>query len=565
MVSPNLIKRLEDDGGAEVNSDAKKLFQVIFNAKNKHLEDDDETPKIHVSSLISRLSFFYEKVRNAVDYDEEHLLRKNAIKRILKRQVVIEGVLKEAKIEEISSHLLVELIRGSYLPNDKVPEAKLAEISGIIGKYINLKNQCVLKINSELNLKTDWNKARDLFKEKNNLIKRLLALAACEIEENLGTDKVKQVVVSNMFNILSKIIKLPPDQPYEKDLEIQIYLAISRTFSKFDADMLSLVLFKYYVDSKLLESSKSKKLVDNIQSIFATIDYQLNHPLARQLDKVVKEYGLYFNVLAETVEPDPAKIFSEIKKNSKSFINLVKKTCNNKYKKAKGRLWRAAVRSIIYIFLTKSIFVFLIEIPAIRWFGEQINYTALGINVSFPALLLFFIVFLTQTPGDKNTAKIIEGVKEIAFVGEERRQPLILRRPGRRGSVINAIFNLIYISAFSVSLIFIIWALTRIGFNWVSITIFLFFLAFVSFFSIITTKGVKDLIIIERRDNLLNFLIDLFYMPIISAGRWLSGNFSKINIFIFIFDFIIEAPFKVLVEIAEDWTRYIKERKERMT
>lgn len=565
MVSPNLIKRLEDDGGAEVNSDAKKLFQVIFNAKNKQSEEDDETPKIHVSSLISRLSFFYEKVRNAVDYDEEHLLRKNAIKRILKRQVVIEGVLKAAKIEEISSHLLVELIRGSYLPNDKVPEAKLGEISSIIGKYINLKNQCVLKINSELSLKTDWNKARNLFKEKNNLIKRLLALAACEIEENLGTDKVKQVMVSNMFNILSKSIKLPPDQPYEKDLEIQIYLAISRTFSKFDTDMLSLVLFKYYVDSKLLESPKSKKIVDNIQSIFATIDYQLNHPLARQLDKVVKEYGLYFNVLAETVEPDPAKIFSEIKKNSKSFINLVKKTCNNKYKKAKGRLWRAAVRSIIYIFLTKSIFVFLIEIPAIRWFGEKINYTALGINVSFPALLLFFIVFLTQTPGDKNTAKIIEGVKEISFVGEERRQPLILRRPGRRGSFINAIFNLIYISAFSVSLVFIIWALTRIGFNWVSITIFLFFLAFVSFFSIITTKGVKDLIIIERKDNLLNFLVDLFYMPIISAGRWLSGNFSKINIFIFIFDFIIEAPFKVLVEIAEDWTRYIKERKERMT
>lgn len=565
MVSPNLIKRLEDDGGAEVNSDAKKLFQVIFNAKNKQSEEDDETPKIHVSSLISRLSFFYEKVRNAVDYDEEHLLRKNAIKRILKRQVIIEGVLKAAKIEEISSHLLVELIRGSYLPNDKVPEAKLAEISAIIGKYINLKNQCVLKINSELSLKTDWNKARNLFKEKNNLIKRLLALAACEIEENLGTDKVKQVMVSNMFNILSKSIKLPPDQPYEKDLEIQIYLAISRTFSKFDADMLSLVLFKYYVDSKLLESSKSKKIVDNIQSIFATIDYQLNHPLARQLDKVVKEYGLYFNVLAETVEPDPAKIFSEIKKNSKSFINLVKKTCNNKYKKAKGRLWRAAVRSIIYIFLTKSIFVFLIEIPAIRWFGEQINYSALFINVSFPAILLFFIVFLTQTPGDKNTAKIIEGVKEISFVGEERRQPLILRRPGRRGFFINAIFNIIYTAAFLASLFFIIWVLTKVGFNWVSITIFLFFLAFVSFFSIITTKGVKDLIIIDRKDNLLNFLVDLFYMPIISAGRWLSGNVSKINIFIFIFDFIIEAPFKVLVEIAEDWTRYIKERKERMT
>jgi hypothetical protein len=37
---------------------------------------------------------------------------------------------------------------------------------------------------------------------------------------------------------------------------------------------------------------------------------------------------------------------------------------------------------------------------------------------------------------------------------------------------------------------------------------------------------------------------------------------SKVNIFIFIFDFIIEAPFKVLIEIAEDWIKYVKERKD---
>ena len=53
-------------------------------------------------------------------------------------------------------------------------------------------------------------------------------------------------------------------------------------------------------------------------------------------------------------------------------------------------------------------------------------------------------------------------------------------------------------------------------------------------------------------------------MPIILVGRWLSDNFSKINVFIFIFDFIIEAPFKVLVEIGEDWTKYVRERRDNM-
>jgi hypothetical protein len=87
-------------------------------------------------------------------------------------------------------------------------------------------------------------------------------------------------------------------------------------------------------------------------------------------------------------------------------------------------------------------------------------------------------------------------------------------------------------------------------------------LAFVSFFSVITTKEVKELIVVERKENLFTFLLDIFYMPIILVGRWLSERFSRINIFIFLFDFIIESPFKVLVEIAEDWTKYVREQRD---
>jgi len=57
-------------------------------------------------------------------------------------------------------------------------------------------------------------------------------------------------------------------------------------------------------------------------------------------------------------------------------------------------------------------------------------------------------------------------------------------------------------------------------------------------------------------------LVDFLYTPVIAAGQWLSEKFSQINIFIFILDFIIEAPFKIFVEITEDWTRYVKERRE---
>ena len=87
-------------------------------------------------------------------------------------------------------------------------------------------------------------------------------------------------------------------------------------------------------------------------------------------------------------------------------------------------------------------------------------------------------------------------------------------------------------------------------------------MAFVSFFSIRIRQNVRQLVVVEDKENLLNFILDFFFVPIAAVGKWLSAKFSKINVFMFLMDFVIEAPFKVLVEIAEQWTRYVRERKE---
>ena len=574
MVSPNLMKKQEEAIPAEINESAKKLFQVIFSEQNKKEEIDDDIPKIKVSSLISKVAFFYEKIRNAVQYDEEHLLRKNAISRILRRQVIIEGVLKEVDSEGLSTHLLTELIRAGYLPNNKIPEVKIKEISLLLEKYIYLKDSISEKINFSLTLKTDIKKAKDLIEEKNDLSNWILTMAACEIEENLAPNKIKQTVVNSLFDILSKNIALPDNLPYQDDLSIQIYLSIGRTYLKLDEEALSFVLFKYYYgdwlklgnEEKLnpAEEEKIKKMAEQISVLRNSIKNQLNHPLIRQVDEITRVYSLYFSVLTEAIESDPVKVYSELQKSEKLFIANLRKVCTQRYKKAKSRLWRAAIRSIIYIFLTKSIFVIAIELPAVKWFGEAVNTISLAINIDFPAILLFFIVLMTKTPRGNNTVKIINGIKEISFIGQEKKQALVLRKPIKRKSFSSIVFGLIYFSSFIASIYFVIWLLNLINFNWVSIIIFLFFLAFVSFFSIVVTKGVKELIIVERKENILTFLVDLFYMPIIIAGKWLSRGFSKLNVFIFIFDFILEAPFKILVEIADDWTKYVRERRENM-
>lgn len=534
-----------------LNENVKKLFQVIYREKNKAEEsEDDETPKIKVSDLISRLAFYYEKIRNSVDYKEEYLLRKNAILRILKRQVIIEGSLKNhLKPEDISKNLLVELIRAGYLPNNKLPETKISELALVMDKYLKLRYYSLSKINDD--------------KQRNETNKWILAMAAAEIEERLNVNPVLVTAIGIMYEILSANVLLPNDSVYQKDREIQIYLSLHRLFLKFDRDMLEFLLLKYFnADWSNAGEEEVKRLANHIEAVKEAIDSQMNHPLAAQINKIVNRYSVYFTILDDVITDDPVGVYEGFKDDPKAFPRLIKKFAQKRYHEARVKLRRAAVRSIIYIFLTKMVLAIILEVPFTLWMGEILNYNSLAINIAFPPLLLFLIVLFTRTPSEANSQKIVQGVEEIIFKEKERKEPIILRQPSKRGKGISGAFAVIYAITFFITFGLVIYFLDKIHFTYVSIIIFLFFLTLVSFFSLRIRKVAREMYIVETRQNIFSFVMDFFYVPIIEVGKWLNEKFSRLNFFVFILDFIIEAPFKVFVEIAEEWTKYVKERKE---
>ncbi|MDD4901086.1 MAG: hypothetical protein PHS62_03170 [Patescibacteria group bacterium] len=545
-INPTLSKR--EDAILTPNDNAKKLFQVIYREQNKP-EIEEDIPKIKVSELISQLAFYYEKIRNSVDYKEDYLLRRSAILRILKRQVIIEGPIKILKTEDMAKNMLVELIRAGYLPNNKLPESKIDELAFIIDKYLKLRQESLPRIKDD--------------KQGHEMNKWILAMASAEIEEKLGVNPVLQVTVSNMYELLSKHIVLPNDSFYQADKEIQIYLSIHRIFMKFDDDMLEFLLLKYFnVDWVKASDREIGDLAERIEEIRSAIKEQMDHPLAAQINKIVNHYSVYFTVLDDVVSDNPVRVYEEIKEDPKAFPRLVKKFTQKRYAESKGKLRRAAVRSIIYIFLTKMVLAILLEVPVTIWLGEVLNYNALAINISFPPLLLFLIVLFTRTPSDTNTEKIIQGVEEVVFKERKKKEPIILKQPTKRKQGIRWAFALIYAITFLITFGLVIYFLDKIHFTFVSIVIFLFFLTLVSFFSLRIRKVAREMYIVERGESILAFIADFFYVPIIEVGKWLNEKFSRLNFFVFILDFIIEAPFKIFVDIAEDWTKYVKERKE---
>lgn len=529
-----------------VSESAKKFFQVIYKEQNK-VEVDDDEPKIKVSEIISKVAFYYEKIRNTVDDKEEHLLYKNAINRIIKRQLNIE-LTKDGK--EISKHLLFELIRAGYLPNNKVPEVKIDEIGLIIDKYLKLK-----KVSLEM--------VPDSQEGKNDLSSWIISLAACEIEELLNRNAVTKLVINSMHEVLSRNIKFPEDSPHLRDKDIQIYIGIFRSYLKADDDMISYILFKYFIaDWQEASDDTISKTAKNIIKLVDAINFQINHPASGRLNRIINHYTVYYSIMIEVIAEDPVATYEDFKKDPRAFQRNIKAACNKRYRSTKAKLWRAAVRSIIYLFVTKMILVLILEIPVAHLLGETPANYALAINVSFPPLLLFLIVLFTQLPSDANTVKINEGIDELVFVEKERKEPFKLRPPVKRSGARNVFFNIIYTITFFLTFGFVVWVLMQINFTIISMIIFLFFLALISFFSIRIRKRVRELMVIEQRENIFIFITDFFYVPIIAVGKWLSEKFSKLNVLVFILDFIFEAPFKVFVEIAEEWSRYVRERKE---
>src|SRR3989344_8974958 len=131
----------------------------------KSLKPTEGLPTIHVDEVASKVAVFYEQIRTIIDGKEEHLMRRAAIIRKLKRRF-LDLELKEFSTENIAEPLVLELIRGGYFPNDRIETSKIDSVQKIIEKYV-----FIIKNNKSFSPK---------------YYSQLLEIASCEIEETLA-------------------------------------------------------------------------------------------------------------------------------------------------------------------------------------------------------------------------------------------------------------------------------------------------------------------------------------------------------------------------------------------
>jgi gamma-glutamylcyclotransferase (GGCT)/AIG2-like uncharacterized protein YtfP len=532
---------------AELSQSTQKLIQR-YQAWYSFLQPREDIPTIHVDEVASAVAGFYEKIREVVDWREEHLMRRAAIERILKRRLLL---LKNGK--EIALPLILELIRGGHFPNDRIPESKIEEIQKLINKYIFILEN---------------SPSRPKEKQKVHLYDWILGIAACEIEETLSPSIREKALIEYMTELMAERIRIREGILVfggltEEEKNTQIYIAVQKALLKLDLPIISYNLLKrrYPQWPELTKDhSQLQEIAQNIYSIWESLEKEASHPLADKFYQVCEKYDTPYLILGDIISEDPIGIQEKIEEPAE-LENRIVTAYQKRLKILKSRVKRAAIYATLSIFVSKMLLAFAVEVPFDKYITGQFSYSTIGLNILIPPLLMFFLVLTIRPPKKENLQQVIMEVMKIAYQ-RERREIYTITPAKKRGWLMNAIITIFYLFTFIISFGLIIWGLQKLNFGILSIIIFLIFISLISFAGVKIRERSRELEVMEKKESFLMFFIDFFSLPVIRVGKWLSAQWARYNVIIILINFLIDLPFQSFVEFLEQWRAFLKEKKE---
>lgn len=492
---------------------------------------------IHVSRFVSEIATWYEKFRNAMDYRDEEVVRRAAIERILKRRLLFGG--EGAKIAPI---LIRELLWARYFPESSISEGEVEKTAKIIDLYLELRKQI---LGLHLKIKVD------------SLIYQLLS---SKLEVMLNKNKDIDFISNFIFHILREHITITDDSSETRD--VQVFLAVRRSFAKDDIAFLRFRLFEQYFGE--LTESNLGTIAGNFKKGYKEMESQIHYKLKERVTSYVKKQLPPFLIFSEILRKERSGTRALVADENR-FKDVVFETSQARYKTIIGKVRRAIVRSIIFILLTKFIFAFSVELTYDNLFLGKVMWKSIAMNILIPPILMVIASLFIKTPDKKNTERIYEKIMSILFVDKPQlERPLALSlKPISKSPILEFIFRILWWGAFILSFGLVIYILEMLEFSIASEAIFVFFFAIVSVFTYRISQTAQSYTV-PAKQSLLSPLIDFFFMPIIRVGRRLAEGLAQINIFIYIFDYLIETPFKEIFGFLEQWFFFLQTKREEM-
>lgn len=509
---------------------------TLFQKENIQIQESSSS----VNPLVSELATWYEKFRNSIEYRDEEVILRASIERILKRRLALGG-----NGRTTAKSLLKELVWARYFPDTMFTQDRIEELEKIIDFYLEVKA-----------------KSQKKFRLKEGEMRKLMFhLMSSEIEETLHPNKIERAMANYIYYVVKKNIMAPEELEEERD--IQTFIAIRRAYAKDDIAFLSYQLYMQYFGGKRLSQNNSEEVIEKLKDAKETIEKQLAHYSRHKMLGYIKRQIPPFLIMEDIFHN--AEDVKSLVQNKEELDATILASCQKKYKAISEKVRRAIIRSVIFIALSKVVLAFGIEGTYEYFVYGQIQWVAIAINIIAPIILMIIVGFFLRPPGVKNTYIIKDRIEKLLFDQDPKVGKPIDFPQEQKGkkTILETVFVFLWLAAFFLSFGGVYAILSYLHFSIISQGIFIFFLAIVSFLAYRISITANEYVV-ERRQGLLSPIIDFFFMPIARVGRYLTESISQVNVFLFILDFAIEAPFKALVGFFDQWFFFLSSKREEL-
>ncbi len=509
----------------------EKVAQLLPYFSVSDAPETAATPEdaLDVFSATQRVDSAYERFRNLLDPGDEDILRRKAITRFLGRHL-----LEMKDQDKLAAQLLKGLVRGRYIPT--MTHKKYADPLG----RILLKGKRLAELIAE--------------KDRSELYKIL----AVEIDRTIYRREAEDAMAYFFYEDIRGRIEWLDQNLSPEERETQLFLACHRALSGTDMSELGWHLYRTAESEweDIPTENAYKEIAGRFGETMALIEKTIKNPATLVLMKRLQRLSVPYRILRDIMKrKDAADIVGDSAKLKEAIKDALDARMHKIDRQMLSRVWHSAA----FLFLSKGVLALLTEVPYEMLLGG-VKYVPLLVNLFFPPVLLFIMAFSIKRPGKENLAQITDVVVGIC-TGKREEKPLPLHTV-KKGVFSNPFYGLFYIAVFALILVLIVRGLIYFDFSAVGGFYFIIFLGLVSFFGVRIRSVMNDVRFIVQKQRGLGTLLDFVALPIIDMGKQTALRASQINIFLFILDAIIEAPFKVLIGIVEEWLSYMRERKE---
>ena len=515
----------------EENTLHQQLAAKLRAAKSQQAHLDTERngeEKIHVVGAGATITAGYEQLRNAAEHAEENVLLQRAIRRFYRRLFLS----RDRHLAATSGdELITELTLAGYLANDTIPRSYIERIGESAGAYFDAY------------LSLDWrNKRRDVW---------TLDVLSVEIESMLN-DYIKQdVFVDFSYHYFLDYFKKEAHGKQQiENHDVSVFIAVHRALLKTDPARIRWILLQRYAQSpkEFASYTKTNELIDMLMDADET----------ERLYRIINRQGATFRILWQMIESE--EDLDTVLGSRERFLSAYEAQIETTYNAVSKKIKRGIVKSVIFLFITKTLIGVVIEVPYDMWMHGQIIWLPLIINLLFPPLYMILLSNTLLLPGHANTEALIDKAEALLYGTSDKAVVSSRRRSGNYGwpyRVAYALFILLVVGS-------AVWGLYSLGFSALHLAIFLVFLSTASFLGFSLSRLVREVEAIDGYQGGVTMIRDFLYMPFVMIGRWISEKYAKINLVAQILDMVIELPLKTILRLVRQWGAFMSDQKDRL-